>query len=715
MSRMVEIAGAGQHLLLAVPPDGMPVILGWGASRSGPATEAAASLGLASIRVNGMDDAVPDAVLLPTGALGRFGWPAIQGHRDGRDWTLAFGGWEVEQDRDAAAVLRGRDEVAHVSIAVRLAVSDAAVWTMAVELTNTGRDAFALDRCMAGTMLVEARAGHLFAFEGGWGREFHLGSERLGQGVWVQESRRGRTSHDRFPTVFLSSDADPFGGAPACAGLHLGWSGNHVVAIDRLEDGRRLVHAGELFEPGEMRLGPGETYGSPTVFMAAGASIAAVADAFRSHVRHHLLAWPGGPMTPRPVTLNTWEGTYFAHDPANLAAQATAAAALGIERFVLDDGWFGRRDAASSSLGDWIVDARKYPEGLGPLVRHVTGLGMQFGLWFEPEMVSPDSDLYRAHPDWALQVAGRPLLLSRRQLVLDLSRPQAADHVFGQMDAILSAHAVGYIKWDMNRDLMAAGGADGRAATARQTRAVYALMDRIRHAHPAVEIESCASGGGRVDYGALARTQRVWLSDCNDALDRLAIQAGASLFLPPEIVGAHVAASPNHQTERRHTLAFRAVVAMAYHFGVELDPLALSEEDTAELKRWIALHKRLRPLLHGADSTLFRNPVIDGRHVYGAVGTSRIVVIVAQTTQMLRYRAEPIRITRVDASRLWRVAAVHPAPPPLMRVTAEQSRVLAGEVTFGAADLATVGLPVPGLYPETALILELEAQGPRDG
>ncbi len=278
-------------------------------------------------------------------------------------------------------------------------------------------------------------------------------------------------------------------------------------------------------------------------------------------------------MRPRPVTLNTWEGVYFDHKLEQLKAQATAAAELGIERFVLDDGWFGKRDDDTSSLGDWFVDTRKYPDGLAPLADHVVSLGMEFGLWFEPEMVNRNSDLYRAHPDWVLQVEGQPLLESRHQLVLDLTRPEVSDYLFNCIDNVLKSAKISYIKWDMNRDITHAGDANGRAATSRQTRAVYALMARVRAAHPDLEIESCASGGGRADFGVLAHTHRVWVSDCTDALERLSIQQGALRFLPPEIIGCHISASPNHQTGRVHTLAFRAIVAFFGHLGVELDPL----------------------------------------------------------------------------------------------------------------------------------------------
>jgi len=463
------------------------------------------------------------------------------------------------------------------------------------------------------------------------------------------------------------------------------------------------VHLGELFEPGEIILAPGESYESPVAY--AGADT----EDFHAFVREELTTWPAGTMSPRPVTLNTWEGNYFDHQMDSLKAQATAAAELGIERFVLDDGWFGKRDNDTTSLGDWDIDPRKYPDGLKPLVDHVYGLGMQFGIWFEPEMVNPVSELYKAHPDWALTIEGRPILESRTQLVLDLTRPEVSDYLFRKIDAVLSNHAVSSIKWDMNRDLTHAAGRDGKAKTAAQTRAVYALMDRVRAAHPNVEIESCASGGGRIDYGALKRTHRVWTSDCTDALERLEIQRGASVFVPPEILGSHISASPNHQTGRRHTLAFRALVAIAYHLGVELNPLELTDEERDELKVYIETYKRLRDLFH-APGASFRMEPLDGRYVWGAASAEKIVVIVAQGPQMVGEQPAPLRlpdeITQFGGH--WRIKTMLPAEPQFIRISEGQKALLSGAVTFALSSAGLAGLPLPMLTPESALLLELE-------
>ncbi len=384
---MVTISGDRLALALFLPMRGMPEIVSFstGAGDTDPPIARAS-------RINGMDVSVPSAVLLPTGGFGFFGWPAIAGHRGGRDFIACFEGWTADGTA-SATTLRAHDPVAKLAITIALAIECDAL-SMGVTLRNEGTEAYTLDRCMAGSMVIGPGDATLTSLTGMWGREFHLHSERLGTGLWLQESRRGRTSHDRSPSLLIDAGGESLA-------LHLGWSGNHVIAVDRLDDGRRLVHGGEVFEPGEMQLAPGESYASPTLYLAR------EPDRLRARLAR-LMSWPGGAMRPRPVTLNTWEGNYFDHKIDELKAQADAAAALGIERFVLDDGWFGRRDDDTTSLGDWWIDERKYPNGLKPLVDHVVSLGMEFGIWFEPEMVNPVSDLYRAHPDWVLQVEGAP-------------------------------------------------------------------------------------------------------------------------------------------------------------------------------------------------------------------------------------------------------------------------------------------------------------------
>ncbi len=678
-------------LHLHVPDAGMPEILAW-AQSTGPAKKPTSR----ASRVNGMDESQPSAVLLPTGHAGFFGWPAIQGHRQGKDFTILFSNWYQERP-DGALVLIGQDQAARLAIAIRISIHAGDVLTMSTTLTNFGDSIYTLDRCMAGSMVAPAGSATLMRYSGMWGREFQLKETACPDGLMMQESRRGRTSHDRFPAlIFKQGDRQ--------IAMHLGFSGNHVLAIDTLDDGRRLLHAGELFEPGEVLLEPNSSYESPTVYFARDPS------ALRAHVRSHILRWPHGEMTPRPVTLNSWEGIYFDHKLDALKSMVDEAAALGIERFVLDDGWFGKRNDDTSSLGDWDIDATKYPEGLTPLIDHVLARGLQFGIWIEPEMVNPDSELFRSHPDWALHVKGRPLLTSRNQLVLDLTRPEVFEYLYRKFDTLLARHTISYLKWDMNRDLAFAGNREGRAATSVQTRKAYALMAALRAQHPHVEIESCASGGGRADYGALRFTHRIWTSDCTDPLERLAIQNGARLFLPPEILGAHVSAAPNHQTHRTTTLNFRALVAFAYHFGVELDPTKLSHEEKTQLREWIALHKYVRPLLHDRDAQFSLNPM-DGRYVWGAIGQERAVILVAQGAQYMAEQPQPLTLPmRGSHLKRWRVSKCHPPVPDFIRISESQMRFLKGERDVSAFDIAEIGINLPMLRPESGFLMVLDAE-----
>jgi alpha-galactosidase len=707
MSQVVRISGPSNALILHVPQRGMPEIVYFGPDGllHDVALESVPSLLTRSHRVNGMDQQVPHAVLLPAGGMGFFGWPAIAGHRDGQDFIIDPAGWQIEASQDAFT-LTGPDTVSGVTVILLARITGTGALVMSSSLTNDRAGAYTLDRCMAGSLVIEAEQDSITTFEGNWGAEFHMRRETLGSALWIKENRRGRTSHDRFPGVlFEERQSTDFGGT--VTGAHLAWSGNHITALDRLDDGRRLLHMGELFEPGEMRLATGERYDSPEMVVVRDwQGLDGVTARFHDHVRSDVLSWHGGTMVPRPVLLNTWEGNYFTHDVETLKAQASAAARLGIERFVLDDGWFGLRDDDRSSLGDWFIDPRKYPDGLTPLITHVNSLGMDFGLWFEPEMINVDSDLYRAHPDWVLQVKGRPLLDSRFQQVLDISRKEVSDYLFERMDDVLGNNAIAFVKWDMNRDLSHAAGPEGRPMAAKQTRAFLALIARIRAAHPSVEIESCSSGGGRLDYAALHHAHRVWVSDCTDALERLEIQRSASIFLPPEVMGAHFSNDPGHQTHRRHSVSFRALMAMPYHFGVEVNPLTLPAEEFAELAGYIALHKRLRPLLHGGVS--FRQPELDGRHVFGVRSEDgrHAVAIIAQSRLALRELPAPIRIPELDPDVAFRLSVPAPQKLQFQRARSDQLDFLTGSVAVPSGLLQQVGFHLPTLYPESAILIE---------
>ena len=392
---------------------------------------------------------------------------------------------------------------------------------------------------------------------------------------------------------------------------------------------------------------------------------------------------------------NCWEAVYFHHKPEELKDIASRAAALGAERFVLDDGWFGQRDSEDSGLGDWQIDPRKWPDGLDPLIEHVHGLGMSFGLWFEPEMVSPESDLFRAHPDWVL---GHPeQTTGRGQLVLDLSLPEVRDHLFAAISAVLSAHEIDYVKWDHNRLLP--------HADAAQARGTYELLDRLREAHPAVEIESCAAGGGRIDFGILERTHRVWLSDSNDALERLRIQHESALLLPAAVAGSHVGPRHCHTSGRVLPMAFRAWVAAQRHMGFEMDPRELTPEEAETLADATAWWKENRGwMMEGAIWRLASpDPAVTAELQLAADG-SRFVVFAGQREASAQPLPRPLRLAGLEPSARYRLSLRNAAKAPPLSTGSPALKE--GTLTLSGAWLMQGGIVLPAAWPATMWVVE---------
>ncbi len=701
---IIRLDNAKLTLILVARAQGAPEIAYFGKALSGGDLAAVSYLRSRNQFHNSIDVDIVQASVLPTLGIGNFNPAALRGRRENGDWSADFNLVQVKK-RAGSLTLLMEDGPAGLRLSITYSLAKGSAVLDVCQTLTCLRGVYTLDDLAAGVMVLPDDASELLIHDGQWCNEFNERRFVLQSGTWAAENRKGRTSHDHFPQIILGTPG--FGEHHGeVYGFHLGWSGNHKICVDVLDDGRRLVRLGEFLHPGEIVLKKGESYTTPHLYMSYAHGLNAFSAGFHDFTRRHILHWPAGVMQARPITLNTWEGNYFAHELSALMAQADAAAALGIERFVLDDGWFGVRDDDSSSLGDWYVDARKYPDGLGPLIDHVHAKGMEFGLWVEPEMINPDSDLYRAHPDWVLTTQGRPLITGRKQLVLDLTRPEVLEHVFGWLDALLRGNAIAYFKWDMNRDLVAASGVNGRPAYHGQVRALYEILARLRASHPGVEIETCASGGGRIDFGVLPFTHRVWTSDSTDATERVRIQRGYSRFFPPELMGAHVSNAPGHQTGRRHTLSWRAAVAFFGHMGMEMDPRHLAADEAAELAQWFALHKRLRPLLHGGATLTF--DAMDHRHAHGVINEdkSHAVVGLYQIQSQSRKGAAPFRVPGLDPKAHYRISMPQPWLKPTRMWSEGQLSLLGGKVAVPGELLAAIGLIIPELRPESALILE---------
>lgn len=708
---------AGTSCAMALEPraDGLPLWRHFGA-RLGDA--AAWPLAGARPQPPNALDGDPALDVLPTEGFGWFAHPALRGSRvgdaagDGTDWAQRFTLAGVQHEAHALQ-LQLLDEVCALAVVLHYAIDPASdVLTTWAEIENRGASDFRVDWLAAACVPLPPDAERVIGFAGRWTLEFQQSRERLGVATWRRDSRRGRNGHESLPAVIVGTTlADDDG---ATWGAHLAWSGNHTLFIEALTDGRRQLQLGELLAPGEVVLAPGERYRTPEAHLGfSAAGLNGLAANFHRHVRQSVLRWPGGRMAPRPVILNTWEAVYFDQDVDGLKALASAAADIGIERFVLDDGWFQGRDDDRTSLGDWWPDERKYPQGLSPLVDHVRGLGMQFGLWVEPEMVNPASRLFREHPDWALQMADRPMVLGRNQLLLDLSRAEVTEHLFVCIDRLLRSHPIAYLKWDMNRDLATAAtgaGHRGRAAYRRHTLALYTLLARLREAHPSVEIESCSSGGGRADMGILRHTHRVWTSDCNDALARIGIQSGFLRFLPPEVMGAHIGPAHAHTTGRRHSRAFRASVALFGHLGVEADVRKLDPAERSELAAWIATYKEWRDVVHGGT---LRQGAAGGLTWFQSTApdaSAALVGLYRRFEEAPRY-TPALHVPGLDPSRRYRAKLLHrPVVPHSTSTTDLIDRLLAGTLTLTGAQLRDIGLPLPPLPPEEALVVGLRAE-----
>jgi len=649
----------------------------------------------------------------PTFGVGWFGQSALLAHRGGQAFAQAFDACTVEwQVPGRALCLHLVDSTAALALDITLALDEASdVLTLRSALTNHGETPLDVQWLAAGTLPLPGRCDTVRSFAGQHMHEFMAQTDALSRSLWRRENRRGRTSQDCFPGAVVTTPGAT-GDTGLVYGAHLAWSGNSQQTIEWLHDAQYQWQLGEWLAPGEGRLAPGATLHTPELLASlSGAGLDGLAANFHAALRARL-GWPGGAMRPRPVHLNTWEGFYFDLEPAKVMALADAAAAVGVERFVVDDGWFHGRHHDRAALGDWWPDEGKFPDGLGPLVAHVNGLGMEFGLWVEPEMVNPDSDLHRAHPDWALQLHGRPMLTARNQLVLDIARPEAADYLFGKIDALLRAHPIRYLKWDHNRDLTCAGLADGSAGYRAQVHAAYALLARLRAAHPAVEIESCSGGGGRIDFGVLRHTHRVWTSDCIDALSRVDIQRGFLQFFPPEVMGAHVGTAPAHTTGRSQAMAFRAAVALPGHFGLEFDLRLLGEAERAELADWIALYKQWRGLLHRG--RVWRGQAGDGLvwQAHGDAAADELLLLVYRVAPTHHRYMPALRLPMLDRGARYRVQQVEPAGSAGRKLYDTSTPLLDalrnGGADFDGAWLAEAGLPLPRAKAETAFIAHLK-------
>jgi len=707
-SGFVTLRAGETSLVLSCPVGAAPAFVYWGPQLEGTDPAVITMMSARQHAPGGTDQEIEASLLNETG-IGINAAVGFSAHRNGADWASVFRVIEVRQPTEHSVEIISEDRATRVRATVQIGLDpDTGLMTCQTEIENRADTDLSIDVCAVASLPLDLRATRLFGYTGRWAGEFRL--EEIGpfQGSYVRENKSGRTSHHSFPGLIagLPGTHEQTG---LCYAFHLGWSGNSRTRVDRLSDGRAFLQMGEYFFPGEMSLAPGTTYRTPPLY--AGVSNRGYSDLSRKFHHHLSQSVMDGRIRrkPRPVHYNTWEAVYFDHDHDTLFALAEKAAEIGAERFILDDGWFGSRRDDRAGLGDWWPSEEVYPDGLAPLIDHIIGLGMEFGLWFEPEMVNPDSELFRAHPDWVLRAEGLEQISSRHQYVLDLTRPEVSDYLFERLHSLLEGHAISYIKWDMNRDVHHPG-SQGRAAASRQAQAVYALIDRLRAAHPQLEIESCSSGGGRADYGILKRTDRIWTSDSNDALDRQSIQRGASHFFPLEVLGTHVGPAKCHITGRRLSMRMRVATALFGHMGMELDLLKEAAADLDVLKAGIALHKQHRALIHSGDFHRLDTP--DHVNAIGVVARDQSEALFSWCNLTGHRETLPGRlyVPGLDSGRSYRTRLVWPQPArSISQPSVLEALNLNGDGAILPAEaLSQIGLQIPLLHPETCLIYHFE-------
>ncbi len=535
------------------------------------------------------------------------------------------------------------------------------VITRSVRLKNSGNAPLNVKRVLSACVDFDNDGYDLITLNGSWARERVLERSKLHHGKQGIDSVKGESSHQNNPFMALvSHNADEDMGE--AYGFNFVYSGNFFAQAEVTQHKCTRAVMGINHFDFNWLLESGETFTAPEVVMVYSCEgIGGMSRTFHDLYREHLIRGEYKDKR-RPILINNWEATYFNFDTDKLIAIAKEASKLGIEMLVMDDGWFGHRDADNSSLGDWYVYEKKLKGGLKYLVDEVNKLGMKFGIWFEPEMISPDSDLYKAHPEWAIQIRGRELTMSREQYVLDYSNKEVRDYIYGLMKNILDSANIEYIKWDMNRQLTEVGSASlpkdrQRELWHRYVLGVYDLMNRLTTDYPHILLENCSGGGARFDAGMLYYSPQIWCSDDTDAIERLKIQHGTSICYPASAMGAHVSDCPNHTVGRSTPFSTRGNVAMVGTFGYELDITKIPQEDRDAIPAQIAEFNKYNPILRTGDQYRIGNIFEDNMWdawIFVAKDKSEAVFTFVQVLGRPNYRNRRVKLKGLDPDAMYK-------------------------------------------------------------
>ncbi|MGM0215836.1 alpha-galactosidase [Enterococcus sp. AZ109] len=531
--------------------------------------------------------------------------------------------------------------------------------TRHVELENVGEDAVEINQLNSACVELPTSDLDLLHLSGSWARENGIQRTPLSQLNYRVESTRGSSSHEHNPFIALV-EKETTETTGSVYSMNLVYSGNFEATVDvEMQDAVRMQIGinSSLFD---WQLNASETFVSPeAVLVYSQNGLQELTHKYHNAYQEHLLP-PKFAKEVRPVLVNSWEACYFDLQEESLLELAQTSKDLGVELFVLDDGWFGHRDDTSSSLGDWFVDQKKFPQGLEPFIRQIKQLGLDFGIWVEPEMISEDSELYRQHPDWCIEVPGRLKSYSRGQFVLDLANTAVQDYLIATLTELVQRYDIDYVKWDMNRSMTEPG---SNVLTSIQQKefyhrymlGLYRVLDQVTQTFPDILFENCAGGGGRFDAGMMYYMPQTWTSDDTDAIERLSIQEGTGLIYPAITMGAHVSQVPNHQIGRVTPLKTRGVVAMQGNFGYEMDLSKLPAEEKVEIKEQIQQFKAIRSTVQLGKFYRLAVPVRDNAKAWLFVDDQQVVISYVQIHAKPNSPSKRLKLTGLSANTLYQL------------------------------------------------------------
>ena len=568
-----------------------------------------------------------------------------------------------KEDECSTLEITCRDQILDLTVVLSYSVFETTdVIARHVEIHNGGEKKLFLEKAASMSLDMDNRNFDMITLHGSWARERHVERRRLCRGFQGTGSLRGESGHQDHPFMALvTANAGQEEGE--VYGVQMMYSGSYEIRTEVSQYQSVRWMAGLENQNFRWALAPGETFYTPEALLTYSArGLDGMTASYHDFIRNHVIRGEYKDKK-RPILINNWEATYFDFDTDKLLSIAREASELGIEMLVMDDGWFGKRNNDDCSLGDWYVNKDKLRGGLACLVEEVNKLGMKFGIWFEPEMISQDSELYRAHPDWAISVPGRAPALAREQLVLDFSNREVVEEIWRQMKTVLESANIEYVKWDMNRPLSDLGSAvldpekQGELSH-RYMLGVYELQERLVTQFPNILLENCSGGGGRFDAGMMYYSPQIWCSDDTDAIERLAIQEGTAMIYPLSTMGAHISDCPNHAVGRITPFETRGYVALAGTFGYELDVTRIPGEDRAQIPGQIALYHKYNDLVREGDyyriASSMKDHDLDCWQVVSKDKKESMVTVI-QVLGSVNRRSRMIRLKGLDEGKQYRI------------------------------------------------------------